>query len=529
MTREIELTENPNVQLTVNKDYAKRFEHNKKREEIQYLENQDLSSSEASSEDEDAELLTNAVDIQIMNVIGKIRSKDPSIYNADVKFFNDDIFDSNGKPSNPKPIKLKDLERKDILKKMKTFEKTGEVIEEENPDQITTYAQEQDALKQAFTNIPVDESADDFLVVKNELVADMEDEAYKKSLIDNIEDEQLKNQVASVAASKAQEHELNQDEWLLKYVLSKGWMDDTDTPHMGATATYSIKDKLAFESNAVIHQNGEPVELYEDKSDDDLLIDKFEQDAQYRFQEKGAELIKSYPRQIADSARRPDTRRKDARQAKKERQDADKVRKTENIKRLKNLKKEEIFSKVQQISQVSGLEADALADQINLDDEFDADKWDQQMNSLFNDDYYNTKEHSEEAVAAKMEIDDYKPVNNNKQTFRQLVDNDSEEIKGKMDEYFKLDYEDIVGDDMPVRFKYRQVESEDFGLNAGDILLADEKELNKAVGLKRLAPYKDTPYKVKKQRIYELKRHIKEKLDQVEDKQQKKMLKKWTK
>lgn len=42
---------------------------------------------------------------------------------------------------------------------------------------------------------------------------------------------------------------------------------------------------------------------------------------------------------------------------------------------------------------------------------------------------------------------------------------------------------------MPCRFKYKQVEPESFGLSATDILLAEDKELNRYVSLKHLAPY----------------------------------------
>ncbi|CAN0524325.1 unnamed protein product, partial [Ectocarpus sp. 8 AP-2014] len=78
-----------------------------------------------------------------------------------------------------------------------------------------------------------------------------------------------------------------------------------------------------------------------------------------------------------------------------------------------------------------------------------------------------------------------------------------------LDELYKLDYEDIVGD-IPCRFKYTKVKSNDFGLSAEEILLADDKELNKYVPLKKLAPYRKDEPKLDARRRRKLREEVKE-------------------
>ena len=76
---------------------------------------------------------------------------------------------------------------------------------------------------------------------------------------------------------------------------------------------------------------------------------------------------------------------------------------------------------------------------------------------------------------------------------------DPEERKRKveqiMDEYYKLDYEDVIGD-LPTRFHYTSslnpagTSADPSGLSAMEILMATDAELNEFESLRKLAPYR---------------------------------------
>ncbi|KAK9932244.1 hypothetical protein M0R45_019490 [Rubus argutus] len=81
--------------------------------------------------------------------------------------------------------------------------------------------------------------------------------------------------------------------------------------------------------------------------------------------------------------------------------------------------------------------------------------------------------------------------------------------KEMMDEYYKLDYEDTIGD-LRTRFKYAKIKPNRYGLSTATILMVDEKELNQYVPLKKLAPFKETEWKVSSSKRNEIKKRVKE-------------------
>ncbi len=558
--------------LKVNEEYARRFEHNKKREEKDRLEEKygKASSDDSSSdetEDDDAELATKDLDAEIEETLAAIKRRDPKVYDKEVRFyqeFDPETQEVDGKKKE-KPMSLHDYHRRNLLEGF-----TGEEQDNAQGGTPRTFAQEQEDLKRdvvghmhiSATNGEVsDGDEDDFLVAKkqptrNEVFAQLP----SKEITD----------VDVAAADKDPEM------FLSNFMAARAWLP---------TASSRLP---ALES---------------DESEDDRRADEFEAAYNLRFEdpEHANEKLKTFARDAAKySVRREDEKgraRKRARDREKEKKDQEKRERQEERKRLRELRVEEMATKVNKIREAAGLRGK----QVNIDEwrdvlegDFDDSRWEEEMRDRFGDSYYAAAEEEDDGFGGEAEdieeqpgkrrkpkkpkwnddidIKDLVPefeeeeatkpaftlssddeVNeeedggvpvapNNLEESDVLSNADVEELptakrrskkdfaKEKADarraaRIERRKIEEFVDSNLPLEhpslaastknqpvagFRYRETSPTSFGLTARDILFADDTQLNEYAGLKKMAAFRDAEKKRRDKKRYSKKGRLRE-------------------
>lgn len=386
----------------VNEEYARRFEHNKKREEKHKREfffffwrvlakppsdsrqveekykkdtrraarddagSDDTTSSSNETEDEDGFLATEDLDTQISATLHAIRNKDPRVYDKSVTFVqlpDDEVLAAGNKKKKEKPVFLRDYQREKLLRG-----DVGAPEDDEEPPQ--TYAEEQAALKKSIvsemhaTHGDDGEESDD---------GDDDDNFLQKKQPAEADD----NGVHPSRATKLKLSELdvanadkNPEIFLSNFLASRAWI-----PEEGG------KWK-AFESD--------------DNDGDDGMADEWEQAYNMRFEDpaKSNEVLRSYARDFAAarSVRREEkTARRRQRELERERKEEEKRERREEKARLRKLKLDEAGEKLRLVKQAAGAVGKQLREEEwmqFLDDAWDNDKWEEEMQRRFGDEYY---------------------------------------------------------------------------------------------------------------------------------------------
>ena len=559
--------------LKINSEYARRFEHKKKREEQHRLEEkygktssqerpredarneeeEDEEDSESDeSEDDDAELATKDLDDEISATLQAIKSKDPRVYDQSIKFYKD--FDTeaeaaNGPEKKEKPMHLHEYHRRNLIDGY-----TGE--DEQMEDAPQTYQQEQDEMRDALvgemhasangTSKENDGEEDEFLVAKSRP---------KHQYVP------AKQPTAKITDTDVAAADKDPETYLSNFMAARAWLPTSESRWQ------------AFES---------------EDSEDDERADEFEAAYNLRFEDPEAsnEKLKSFSRDVGKYSVRRDEKggaRKRARDREREKKDDAKRERKEEMARLRKLKIEEAEEKVKKIKDVAGMRGK----EIDLDEwkniiegDFDDNRWEAEMTRRFGENYYAQddmydQEDGEGGGKRKLKkpkwnddieikdlVPDFEDDDDQKPAFTLSSDDEDEQdgdggvrlnpdengdreaslqsskkhktkkdrAKGKaeakrtarrerrqietlVDSTLPISNPDLsatTSKGPPVGFRYRDTSPTNFGLTSRDILFADDSQLNQYAGLKKMATWRDQDRKQKDRKKFSKKARLRQ-------------------
>lgn len=480
----------------------------------------DDESSSDETEDEEGFLATEALDAQISATLKAIRTKDPRVYDKEVTFYKTE--DKEGIPvreKTEKPIYLQDYHRQKIMR--------GDVGASDDEDDAPpkTFVQEQDALKKSIVSemhaakSGGESDSDDDFVVKRKEPAKPDANGVHPSRAPAIK-------VTTLDVTQADK---DPESFLSNFMAARAWL-----PEEGSRWK-------AFDS---------------DDEEDEHRADEFEQAYNLRFEDpsKSNEVLQSYSRDLTNSrsVRREDKgARQRKRDAEKERKEEERRERKEEKARLRKLKLEEAEEKLKKIKQAAGAAGAELRDEdwMNfLNDAWDDEKWEEEMNKRFGDDYYAQDENlgngsgDEDGEGKKKRVkkpkwdddidikdivpdfddstaapgialtddeqgedeeddDESRPSKKRKTSEHKRARLESQKsarqqrkkLEAIVDKNLNLNSHDALSSSSggPV-FRYRETSPQAFGMTSRDILLApSDSALNDFAGLKKLASFRD--------------------------------------
>jgi protein KRI1 len=485
--------------------------------EEKYGNGDDTDDSEDGVEEDDAgEFATETLDQEISATLQALRSKDPRIYDSNVKFFQDPDGDepqaeaTNGAKKD-ESMTLRQYHTKNLLEG-----KFGD--EEEAPPK--TYAQEQEEARQSLVKeahtADSDDEEDDFLVAKS-----------------RIEPGPPKKPIVKITAEDVVKADRDPENFLSNYMASRAWVPKGDARFGPLESDDEDEEEAADE-----YENSYNM-YFEDTNGANEKLVTYARDA----------VAKATVRRDAQSARRQ------AREAARAKREAERKEREDDLARLRKLKVEEMEEKVNKIREIGGLKGRDFSvaewkDVLEADWTSDA-QWDEEMKKRFGDAYYNDGEGGSDSDAGPskkkkpkkpkfdddIDIKDLIPDFDDEEAEKPTLSSDDDEdaeaaedsdeaaatskksskkrkqeradaksaarrdrrlIENLVDENLELEKALASKASLkPVRFGYRETSPTSFGMTVRDILLADDKQLNEFAGLKKLAAFRDP---VKKQK-----------------------------
>jgi protein KRI1 len=437
-------------------------------------------SDESSSEEEDdfGVLVTEDVEAGIGQVLDAIRNDPSVLLNRNRKFFPD-IKDTAGVAKTEKPLYLKDYHRMNLLNEGDNDdEKPYAIQQKEERDRLVA------EIHEAGNE---DESEDGFLTQRT-----------------------VERKVESV---ELPDPESDEKGFLEAFISKQAWI-----PHNVDAKT----------GKNVVPSYGELVE--EDDEEFDDIADQFETAYNFRYEDPNASEIVSYARNQSTLRRTEESSRRKQRERKAEAQTQHEEQHKAEIKRLKKNKVNQVLTRFEKLKEaLEDEEVAGMFTEQDLEGEFDSTEWDKRMQAVFNEEFYSKKDNK---FKDQLEDGDYVEEETNQEEEqdeedargRSKLEKQEKTAKKKEKKRLREAAEQFVEDNLELaveeagldrrlgetKFRYRDVSPDSFGLSARDILLADDKELNEFVGLKKLASFRDPQKKQHDKKKYAKKRRLRE-------------------
>ena len=444
------------------------------------------SSEEDEDEDEDGYLATETLNRQINTTLNAIKSKDPRVYDATTSFYNETrqerVRNVKSESNIEKPFYLSDYQRDAILRGADgtTQSKNSAFTQQEEKLREEVARQMHQVVNQTGTDAqPSDrnEDSEDFLV----------------KIAKTKSDHDHQDEHSCLTRADVDMADRDPDAFLSKFLSSRAWVP---TP--------------ATQLHAFI-------------SDDDEEEDQAEEyEATYnlRFEdpEKANQKLVSHSRQIAasSSVRKAQTnKRKRARQEAGSQKSERRVAEENDRARLRDLRAEEMTRRLAEIQEAYGLQGTTFNSdewvQI-LTQDWDDQQWESFMKGKFGEQHYTViksqqgaSSHEPFSTAPRkpkwendIDISDILSggkINNANASDVRVRSNTRlgrQEVAYAVDRTVKMDLATEAFSNRPGQFRYRETSPTTFGLTPNDILFASDSQLNQYVGLKKLAPFRET-------------------------------------
>uniref|UniRef100_A0A7S4PCL7 Kri1-like C-terminal domain-containing protein n=1 Tax=Paramoeba aestuarina TaxID=180227 RepID=A0A7S4PCL7_9EUKA len=183
-------------------------------------------------------------------------------------------------------------------------------------------------------------------------------------------------------------------------------------------------------------------------------------------------------------------RRKKHRQLKQAQHEEQRRKEQEEIDRLKTLQREGVNRRINVIAKVSG--SDRIKDLIPqnfLTSDFNEKDWDKQMERIFNEAFYSSKDSDGDEALDADHSDSWMMTERHKMSSD--ADHRLESELSKLQSEIKELHGPTEVADIPneKKFRYTDVPSEDIPLSTSDILRWDDRTLNDIAPLRWYAPY----------------------------------------